>query len=841
MRWLKLSLKIVAGVILLVLLLFACVVAYVNINKKAVLEAVTEQLNENISGTLSIESMEPTLIRGFPGISISLQNVLLRDSLWMQHKHDLLRAKEIYVSVNAFSIIKGAPRIRDVSINNADIYLFTDSNGYTNTRLFTPKPQKDTTRKKSQPRINHLYFNNVNLVFENKTKNKLFQLDIKDLETVIDYKLEGGWNAKIELNTTVKQFNFNTEKGSFLQNKRLKSDLSISYDKITKTLTIPEQELEIDEDEILLGGRFIFPTTPPTFELNIKANNIAYKNATALLSPNISSKINTLDFEDPIDLQAVLKGSMKYRDTPLVNVTWKVRNNTFKTPGGDIDECTFNGRFYNEYITGNGRNDRNAIITLTALKGKWSGIPFSADTIQVTNLISPVLQGRFQSKFPVTKINSIIGSNTFHFDKGNVDVNLLYRAGIRSNDTTQPYIYGTIKLTDAAMTYVPRNMIFKNTSAVLKFNGSDLFLDNVKLQKGNTQLAMQGSLKNFLNLYYTAPEKIILDWHVRSPLINLSDFKAFLTKRNDSVQRVSAARKGAGNNISKMSYQLDKVLEASSVHMDVNVDKLIYQRFEAFDIKADVTLTNTDINLKNFIVKHADGTLKMDIRLLQQGPVNNFIVKTDVSHVNIAKFLYAFDNFGQTSITDSNVSGNLSAAINVTGAVKDDGKLMPRSFNGTASFEFKNGALRNFEPLIKISKFVFRNRNLDNITFNTLKNKFDIKGDKITIYPMAIESSAINMSIEGIYSFAATGTDINIDIPLRNPGKDELIEDEELRKERNMKGIVLHLKAVDGEDGKVKIKWNRKNDAVGEGADTTITTADEPRKKKKGLRIFKRK
>jgi hypothetical protein len=838
MRWLKLSLKIIGGFILLVILLFACVIGYVNLNKKAVLKAVTEQLNDNISGTLSIENMEPTLIRGFPGVSISLQNVLLRDSLWDQHKHDLLRAKEIYVSVNAFSILRGAPRIRDVSINDANIYLFTDSNGYTNTRLFAPKEHRDTTKKKGQPRINHLYFNNVNLVFENKTKNKLFDLDIKNLETVLDYKLEGGWDADIDLNALVKQFNFNTDKGSFLKGKKLKGDLNIAYDKATQTLTIPSQELGIDDDDIELGGKFVFATTPSTFELNIKANNIAYKNAISLLSQSISSKIGILDFEDPIDIQAALKGSMKYRDTPIVKVDWQIKDNTFKTPGGDIKKCSFNGTFFNQHIAGNGRSDHNAIITLTGLQGEWSGIPFSSDTIRVTDLISPVLQGRFLSKFPVTKINPLIGGNTFHFDKGTVDVNLLYKAGIRNNDTTEPYIYGTIKLTNAGMTYVPRKMTFTNTSATLKFMGSDLFLENVKLQKGNTQLAMQGSLKNFLNLYYTAPEKILLDWHVRSPLINLSDFKAFLTKRNDTLL---VTKKKDAPNVSKVSNQLDKVLAASSVHMDVKVDKLIYQKFEATDINADVTLTNADITLKNFIVKHADGSLKMDIRLLQQGPVNNFTVKTDVSHVNIAKFLYAFDNFGQTSITDKNVNGKLTAHIDVAGAVKDDGKLMPRTFNGNASFEFEDGALVQFEPLKKISKFVFRNRNLDDIRFSTIKNKFDIKGDKITIYPMSIESSAINMNIEGIYSFAATGTDINVDIPLRNPGKDELIEDEELKKERNMKGIVIHLKAVDGEDGKVKIKWNRKNNAVGEATDSTATTTEEaPKKKKRGLRIFKK-
>lgn len=77
---------------------------------------------------------------------------------------------------------------------------------------------------------------------------------------------------------------------------------------------------------------------------------------------------------------------------------------------------------------------------------------------------------------------------------------------------------------------------------------------------------------------------------------------------------------------------------------------------------------------------------------------------------------------------------------------------------------------------------------------------------------MYIESSALNMHVEGIYALGNTGTDLNIDMPLRNPKKDELVENDEIRHERNMKGIVLHLKAVDDEDGKLKIKWNRGND-----------------------------
>jgi hypothetical protein len=43
-------------------------------------------------------------------------------------------------------------------------------------------------------------------------------------------------------------------------------------------------------------------------------------------------------------------------------------------------------------------------------------------------------------------------------------------------------------------------------------------------------------------------------------------------------------------------------------------------------------------------------------------------------------------------------------------------------------------------------------------------------------------------------------------VPLRNPKKGEDIVNDSLRQKQGMKGIVVHLKAVDGDDGNVKIK-----------------------------------
>src|SRR5690606_24877758 len=102
-------------------------------------------------------------------------------------------------------------------------------------------------------------------------------------------------------------------------------------------------------------------------------------------------------------------------------------------------------------------------------------------------------------------------------------------------------------------------------------------------------------------------------------------------------------------------------------------------------------------------------------------------------------------------------------------------------------------------------RFAFPNRDFDVISIKDLDGGFVIRGEKISIDPMKFSSSVVNMDLEGIYSFGK-GTEIYIDVPLRNPERDkEITDSDELAKRRN-RGIVLHLTAIDGDDGKVKIK-----------------------------------
>ena len=803
-RWSKITLIIFASLIGLVLVVYVGLALYVGANKKALLATVTEKLNKNLNGKMTIESMDPTFLKGFPGVSLSLRNVILRDSLWNNHKHNLLEAKDFDVSVNIMGLLKGTIDIEKIGINNATIYLYTDSMGYTNTDVFKKKKpqQKNEDSGSSSAQVGKVSLNNVNFVVDNKKGHKLFQFVVDELKAKVDYHLLGGWEADIKLKTLAKSLAFNTRRGSFIKDKLLEGPFKVNYNDENGILEIAPNKLNIGKDPFIIGAKFDTSKEITEFIINIEAPDILWRNASGLLAPNITAKLNMFNLDKPIYAKCTLKGNMGPGGEPEIHIEARVKDNTLNTPGGLIDNCSFNGVFTNNHLKGYDFGDANSAIKLYNFKGSYKQIPFSIDTASIVNLERPIAKGIFKSEFDISKLNNAVGTETLKFNKGTANVNLAYAADIVDFRLTKPLVSGSIDIKNADVSYVPRKLNFNNSAIVLNFTNNDLFIQNIRLQSGKSVVFMDGTIRNFLNLYYTAPEKILLNWKIRSPQIHLGEFLGFLGSRKPIRNTKKRGHK------TTFSEDLNEVFEKSNVNMHLSVDKVYYNRFLATNATAELLLSESGIAIKNVSVKHAGGLLKLNGNVTQKGSLNRFNINTVLSNVDIKNFFYSFNNFGLTSLTSKNLRGYLFSKTNISGGITEQGKLVANSLNGSVVFDLKKGALLNFDPIISVGKFAFPFRDLNNITFSNLNGKFDIRGQKITINPMQINSSLLNMDVAGVYSMTK-GTSIAVDVPLRNPKKDADITDAAEKKARRMKGIVLHLLATDGEDGKIKIKLNK--------------------------------
>lgn len=808
LRWLKISLKIILVLLLVIAVAWIGGAYYIRKNNKAILAKILSEVNTKISGDLKVSHMETSFLKGFPGISVSLKNVSLTDSLWHKHQHKLLSAKDIDVTLNALSLLIGTVNIRKVAINNAKVYLYTDSNGYSNTTMFGGNKEKqvsDTTNSKSPLQIRNINFNKVDLIIDNRNRSKLFSFYVEELKGKIKYP-SGRWDGDFKINTQIRSFAFNTKKGSFLKDKSIVGHMKAHYDENAEIVMIDQRPISIGGDIFNIGANINIARGNSAFTIALQADQILYKNVAKLLAPNISVKLLKFAVEKPVDITgSITDDGSKNSSDPLITVKMVVKKNKVTIPYGDLTDCNFVGYFSNKDTTNRPIGDPNSIIRFYNLNANFYNAPIKVDTFTIANLEKPIAQGLVTSKFNLENLNHAFEDDTFSFEKGTADIRLFCQADIDNFLFTKPLIHGKVEIKNANITYLPRKLKLNNSSLNLNFNQTDLNIANSRIQLGKSIMTVNCSVENFLNFYYTDPAKIEIKANLTSPFLQLNEFISFLEPRNVKSKKTSTQHslKGA-------SAQLNTVLEAAKVELNLKVDKAVYNKFIARNVTASVVLKGNTAYLNKIDVLHAGGRAAINGTITQMATVNKMKLNAKISNVNIKEFFYAFDNFGQQSVTNKNLLGRISARINANGNITTKGNIVPKSMNGKVDFTLNNAALVGFEPLENIGKFIFRSRNLSHVKLEKLNGTLKIRGDKVDISPMKINSTALNFNIKGVYGFNE-GTDIQFDVPLRDPKKSKDIIDKEERDLARMKGIVLHLKAVD-EDGKIKIKWNSKRD-----------------------------
>lgn len=797
----------IAGIIIGLCILTWCgIMLFVHYNKQTFVDIITKQVNEQISGTVTMGGIDITIFKGFPDVSFDLKKLVIRDSLWQYHHKDLLNVEHTYASISLRSVLKKDAYINKLTLEDGNILIYTDSNNISNTNIFRKKEKQQDKEKDSNNPLNNIAIKNVTLSIQNIPKNKDFVLDFKQCDVKVTHT-DSGWTANVQTKTHLKSFAFNITKGSYMKDMTLVAALELYFIEERKELVFPLQTLQLDGEPYKLGGTFYFADTPYWFNLDIAGVNLSYNKAIKILTPPIQEKLKMArtDKVDTVNVKVI--GKMQYLDTPYVKVNFLVKNKDIVTSQGTLKNCSAKGYFLDEVVEGKGHGDPNSMIYINEITGNYFGITIKAVDASIMNLKNPLLKAKVTSDFALADLNNIIGVNTFRFNKGNASIRLDCKMGLNTNSNITPSINGKVHFDNAAFSYTPRALNFTNASGDVVFRETDVNIDNLKVKSGPNKIELNGYIKNLASLYYTAPEKVVIDCRIKSTRIDLNEYITFLDQRNKTPAQKSANNTPA--QIKRFATQLDEIMESSIAKVNLNVNEVIFKKFKADDIRADITLTRSDIQLDHVHVNHAGGTLLLKGSVSPNQQSNRFKLNADLKDVNVKKLFYSFGNFGQKAILDENIEGKISAQIDASGGITYTGDIVPNSLDGKVKFQLREGRLIDFEPLGTIAKLIFFNRDLTNIQIEPLESTLDIKNSNIIINPMLVQTSVINVFTEGVYGIP-TGTDILIQVPLRNPKKDMNKNNEKMTEKDLKKGIVINLRATDDNTGKVKIKLGKK-------------------------------
>lgn len=784
---------VIAILFTLLLLLFAGAGIYFENNKSKIVADINKQINDNVSGEVSIGDVDYRFMSTLPNFTLVLKNLELKDSLFAIHKRPILKAGEVEVRLNVFSLLKKEISFNKIAINNAKIDLFKDKNGVTNSNIAKPKKKKE--KSSTSISIENLSLNNVVFISENQKRNKLFHFEVATLNSTINYSDEG-WTTEVSISTLAKSMAFNLRKGSFIKDKVVEGVLKVAFLENKNKITVLVDDLDIGEDSFNIKANFSLEKANQPFDIDINTD-IRWTNAYKLLSGNIVRRLKSFDMRKALKVRCVITGDLNSMGDPEIVVDAVVKDDVLIIPDGKFDDCSFKGRFTNNYKNGLGNNDANSAVLISEFTAKYKGISVIMPKANILNFDSPIAEGIIQSDFNVKNLNQVIENKALKFVDGTGKIDLKYKVDIVNLKINKPYFTGLVDIQNAKLKFKQSNLDFIS-NVKLRFVGNDLNIDKISYASKTSNLNINGKIADFLNLYYTNPEKMVANLNLRSTSLNIKEIIGIAAGK--------AKVKETKKKTLKSGFGIEHVLKNSRITFHSSIDKVTFGAFIAQNAKFDILVHHDQLFVQKGGFQASGGNVQFSGKMIPA--TNNYLFDTsvNVTKVNISQFLKSFNNFGIKSFQPEDIKGTLTLTSGIKGGMTSSGGLVENSIKGNVDFSVANGALVNFEPIMKVGQIAFPKRGVNNIAFSDIIGNMYITGEKVNIDKLRVSSSVLNFDMVGIYSFKK-GTNLGMTIPLRNPIND--MKEKDLKKREAMRntGVVLRLLAFDGPDGKIKIKF----------------------------------
>ncbi|WP_254412939.1 AsmA-like C-terminal region-containing protein [Dyadobacter diqingensis] len=776
-------------------------------NQEEIFERVKVAVNDQINGTLDVEQFRFRPFQDGFGFNFTLYNVVLRDSLYHEHKKDVLNAKMIHVALDLGSFYKGVIRLQNLVLQDGAVTLFVRKDGYTNLSVFGAKKNKKKNKDSGKSdqlidKLGQVHLSNFGFRFADSTNGKSFGAIFRDVTNRVSHS-DSSWNANISGPIFFEGLTFKPEKGGFLIKQETYANLSVSYNQSKRYLLLrPSSELRVaSQDVIGVNGKFDLSEKPAHFSLGFSAQKIQVGTAVKLLPRQIEKSIDSIGIKTRVDTHVEVEGIFSH-EPPSVHVAFETDTFQYPLAIGMLKNMKAKGVYTNQADKTKPPGLLNTQVNVPQVAGFFETLPFSFD-LKIDNITDPVAVIRGKIKADSAAVNGLLDPKRYVMKGGEAYIQIHYDGSLRNfyNAKTDQFngkLTGRAYLENVSLNYVPRQVRLSKVNAEVYFDEKDFLLSKLNFHDGHNLLYLKGGVTNLIPYLFGSPRLLKASVDVNIPNWKMNWMEVFVGKRT--------ASKKYNRKKFKLSDLLDNVIDQMEVEAKLHSKHLVYYNFSANDLRGMITVKNNSVRLNNFSMRAFGGGFKI------AGSIHNpystepprLELAGSVTNADVHSVFYSFNNFGQKAVTHQNLKGKLNTEFKFAANLKNDVTLLPKTMSGEVKLNLVNGQIINFEPFLKMKKLIFKNRNLEQVRFAPIKNDLVLRGEEIEIKQMEIESNVMTLFVEGIYSFG-NKTDLSIAIPLSNLSRRDSTYQLNPNDPKKKKGSRIYLRAID-ENGQVNIK-----------------------------------
>ncbi len=731
-------------------------------------KTLKEKGHEKLNAQFDFKRVDISLFRNFPKVSVILEDFYLKGIDDFAYD-TLIQIPKATAVINIFSLLRNNEYdISNICIEDARIHGIVLPNNQANWDIIKSdtviKTKTGTNAKTARPthniKLQHLSFENLDLIYDNKKTNKYVSTQGINISYSGDSKTEG---SELHLKSKAKALTYKINKVTLLYNAKASTDINIDTDFVNRKFILKNSTFQINAVQASLDGWIAFKDTGVNLDLKLNTDDIKFKDLLSLTPTIYDKRFSCSKTEGTARLTAFAKGKLHKDTVPAFGVDLTIEDGMIHGPSPSTGIEHIN---VNICVQNHGGNIDKTIVNIQPISFHISKNPFSF-TATIKSLKDPDFNVRtkgiidlsmLQHIYPIidTPLSGVIKTDIEASGKlSDIEKELYNKVKMK----------GTMELNNLKVTMnnMP-DIDIKNS--LLTLTPQYVLFSQTNISMGNNNLSVNCHLKNYMG-YLLKRHTVKGTLDIQSNLLNLNELitgnnNKNGNKNNSSTDTLSITVAETKKNTVIIPENIDIQLNAKL--NQVSLDKTVFD-----NVNGEIHIKNGIINMKGISCNLLEGNIAINGHYATTN-MENPKLKANLKLTNIS-FQQSYkevEMIRKLAPVFENINGYFSGDIHIETQLDKNINPILETMQGKGTLEVHDISLNGVEVINQIAHAI-RQPDLKHVEIKDTKVNFTLQNGRIATEPFDIRVGEYILNLSG-----STGLDQTIDytgtlkIPISN-------------------------------------------------------------------------
>ncbi|MFZ4784833.1 MAG: AsmA-like C-terminal region-containing protein [Flavobacteriales bacterium] len=731
--------KVGIGLLISVVVLFTTAFVIVRYYEDEVVSYALTKINDRLKTKANVGAVDLTFWDSFPKASLRFSDVYIEETF--PEKDTLFFAQKLYLSFDLMDLFSGDYTIKKVSAEEAKAWMKINKKGEDNWHIFKEDASTDTSSFRLA--LENVELEETAIVYEDRASQFFIDIYTSTGEAGGSFQSE---RFDLELDLETKIHSLISGSDEYVENRRVRLESVLDADMVNSKFIISNGKVSIDDIPFVVGG-YVITGEKSFVDLHVDGDDITLTNMLSILPEGKKVEMDDYAADGVVSFHAGIQGATGGGKVPDVNARFSIADGEMEHRESGVSMSAIN--LDGSYLRGTKTDQLKLNQFSASLEG---GVIEGSGTID--QLSNPIADMRLKMDIGLRDLSQFFNWDTLEVCEGRIYAEAGF-VGPLSSGAHGSEVWNNIKttgkaeLSDAHIKLRGSNRDFTGIASSISFNNKDAVVQRLHGQVNGSDFVINGALKNLIPFLTSTDQRLTVEATLNSQVI-------------DFTQLVETAESTKSDR--EYSFSLPERIDFS---LQTSVKKFLFGKFEASDVRGLATLRNKVFRIDPVSLNTCEGSFVTQVELAQQAD-NTFGLTcfANLKDINIQKLFYQFDNLGQTFITDQQLRGKATAAVEFKAPVTNSLEIVTDQIYSLVDISIANGELIGLGALQDIGIYIKNNKwiapfvdeerfadRMKDVKFYQLENVIEIKNRKITVPKMDIRSSALDISVSGTHTF----------------------------------------------------------------------------------------